>query len=58
MTGFPADVKTAGPIFRTRGDHHVAKDRAHAEILDEPEEKLKAFQKRTHDPWILKWDYE
>jgi len=30
----------------------------HAEELDEMKEKLKAMQKRTNDPWIMKWTYE
>lgn len=27
-------------------------------LLAELKEKIKAFQKRTKDPWILKWEYE
>jgi len=27
-------------------------------VLEELKAKLKAFQKRTKDPWILKWEYE
>lgn len=30
----------------------------HAEVLAEMKGKLKAFQEKTKDPWILKWDYE
>ena len=30
----------------------------YADLLAEMKAKLKAFQKRTKDPWILKWDYE
>ena len=30
----------------------------HGEVLAELKEKLKAFQKRTKDPWIMKWEYE
>ena len=30
----------------------------HSEVLKELKEKLKAFQKRTKDPWIMKWEYE
>ena len=37
---------------------NLSGDPGHAEILDELEGKLKAFQKRTRDPWILKWEYE
>jgi len=29
-----------------------------AEVLAELKEKIKAFQKRTKDPWILKWEHE
>lgn len=27
-------------------------------LLEEMKVKLKAFQRRTQDPWIMKWDYE
>ena len=37
---------------------NLADDPAHAELLAELKGKLKGFQKRTEDPWILKWDYE
>ena len=37
---------------------NLAGDDAHAETLQRLKKKLKAFQKRTKDPWILKWDYE
>jgi N-sulfoglucosamine sulfohydrolase len=37
---------------------NLADDPDHAELLTELKGKLKAFQKRTGDPWILKWDYE
>jgi len=37
---------------------NLAGDPKHQEILDDLKAKLKAFQKRTNDPWILKWDYE
>ncbi len=30
----------------------------HAETLARMKKKLKAFQRRTKDPWIMKWDYE
>ena len=29
-----------------------------ATVLAELQGRLKAFQKRTSDPWILKWDHE
>jgi len=35
-----------------------ADDPACAAVLAELQNKLKAFQKRTKDPWILKWNYE
>ena len=38
--------------------HNLAGESAHARLLDEMQAKLKAFQKETNDPWILKWDYE
>jgi len=38
--------------------HNLAGDSAHAELLAEMKGKLKAFQKSTSDPWIMKWDYE
>jgi N-sulfoglucosamine sulfohydrolase len=37
---------------------NLAGDPGHAKLLEELKGKLKAFQKRTNDPWILKWDYE
>lgn len=38
--------------------HNLADDPNHSNVLQELKEKLKAFQKRTKDPWILKWKYE
>ena len=35
-----------------------AADPASAPVLAELKEKIKKFQQRTGDPWILKWDYE
>jgi N-sulfoglucosamine sulfohydrolase len=37
---------------------NLAADPANGKLLDELKGKIKAFQKRTNDPWILKWDYE
>jgi N-sulfoglucosamine sulfohydrolase len=37
---------------------NLAGDPANAKLLEELKGKIKAFQKRTNDPWILKWDYE
>jgi N-sulfoglucosamine sulfohydrolase len=38
--------------------HNLAKDAAHHESLVSLQQKLKQFQKRTGDPWILKWEHE
>jgi N-sulfoglucosamine sulfohydrolase len=38
--------------------HNLAQDPKYAGVLDERKAKLRAFQKRTGDPWLLKWDYE
>jgi N-sulfoglucosamine sulfohydrolase len=37
---------------------NLAADPQQAELLAEMKARLKAFQKRTSDPWLLKWDYE
>jgi N-sulfoglucosamine sulfohydrolase len=37
---------------------NLAAEPAQAKLLEELKGKIKAFQKRTNDPWILKWDYE
>jgi N-sulfoglucosamine sulfohydrolase len=38
--------------------HNLAADPNYAKLLSEMKTQLKDFQKRTSDPWILKWDYE
>jgi N-sulfoglucosamine sulfohydrolase len=38
--------------------HNLAGDPKHAERLEALKAKLKAFQQRTDDPWVLKWDRE
>jgi N-sulfoglucosamine sulfohydrolase len=38
--------------------NNLADDPKHAKVLEELKGKLKAFQRRTKDPWILKWKYE
>ncbi len=38
--------------------HNLADSPDHVAILAELKEKLRAFQERTNDPWILKWEYE
>lgn len=49
-------------LFDLQADPHegqnLAADPKYAEVRDELLAKLKAFEKRTHDPWILKWEYE
>lgn len=37
---------------------NLASDPEQAELLADLKGRLKAFQKRTNDPWLLKWDYE
>jgi N-sulfoglucosamine sulfohydrolase len=37
---------------------NLAGDAKHAKVLEELKNRLKAFQKRTSDPWISKWEYE
>ena len=38
--------------------NNLADSAANAELLGRMKAKLKAFQKKTQDPWILKWNYE
>ena len=38
--------------------HNLAKSAEHKAVMADLTGKLKAFQKRTNDPWVLKWDYE
>lgn len=38
--------------------HNLAADAAHQETLLSLQQKLKQFQKRTDDPWIIKWEHE
>lgn len=37
---------------------NLADDPGQAKLLVELKDKLRAFQKRTDDPWISKWEYE
>ncbi|HNR30288.1 MAG TPA: sulfatase [Candidatus Hydrogenedentes bacterium] len=37
---------------------NLAEDPQHAAVLAELQAKLRAFQERTKDPWLLKWDRE
>lgn len=49
-------------LYDLEADPHetrnLAEDAGHADLLRRMQEKLKAFQARTKDPWILKWDHE
>jgi len=38
--------------------NNLVDDPKYAKVLEELKAKLKAFQKRTKDPWIVKWEYE
>jgi N-sulfoglucosamine sulfohydrolase len=38
--------------------NNLADDPKYKKVLEELKAELKAFQKRTNDPWILKWEYE
>lgn len=38
--------------------HNLAADSDHQEILQQLQSELKAWQQRTRDPWLLKWEYE
>ena len=37
---------------------NLASNRAYSVELEELKLKLRGFQERTNDPWIMKWDYE
>ncbi|MBP90543.1 MAG: heparan N-sulfatase [Planctomycetaceae bacterium] len=49
-------------LFDLQEDSHegknLAEDPKHAKLLDEMIAKLKAFQRETDDPWMIKWQYE
>lgn len=38
--------------------HNLADDPQFADRLHEMKSRLKAWQEKTNDPWILKWEYE
>jgi N-sulfoglucosamine sulfohydrolase len=38
--------------------HNLANDPQHSELLAQLQQKLRDFQKRTGDPWRLKWERE
>jgi len=37
---------------------NLAGDPAHSRQLEELKEKIRQFQERTNDPWILKWEHQ
>ena len=49
-------------LYDLQNDPHevknLADDPKHAEILQRLKDKLQAFQKRTGDPWVVKWKHE
>ena len=49
-------------LYDLQDDPHevrnLADDPGYRDELERLKAKLKAFQKRTKDPWILKWEYE
>jgi len=49
-------------LYDLEADPHeienLAFDPGHQNKLEELQGKLKAWQKRTKDPWLLKWEYE
>ncbi len=38
--------------------HNLSGDPAHQPILEDYQNRLRAYQQKTNDPWILKWEYE
>jgi N-sulfoglucosamine sulfohydrolase len=49
-------------LYDLKADPHevvnLANKREHQTLLTDLQSRLKAWQKRTKDPWILKWEYE
>jgi N-sulfoglucosamine sulfohydrolase len=68
--GAPYGTKTVGEyiqrpefeFFHIAEDPHEAKNLAadpeYADLMNKYKEQLKQYQKRTKDPWIMKWEYE
>lgn len=61
----PVDAYVHRPrheLYDLTADPHevvnLAEDPAHAEVLAELQQKLRTFQERTGDPWVLKYEYE
>ncbi len=54
--------RPAFELYDLEADPHevnnLAEDPAHAETLERLKNKLRAFQERTGDPWLLKWQRE
>ena len=54
--------RPAFELYDMRTDPHertnLAEDSQHAEVLKTYKAKLKEFQTRYKDPWVMKWDYE
>jgi N-sulfoglucosamine sulfohydrolase len=38
--------------------YNLADDSQHADVLKTYKAKLKAFQEKMDDPWVMKWEYE
>lgn len=38
--------------------HNLSGDPAHQTVLEDYQSRLRAYQQKTGDPWILKWEYE
>ena len=49
-------------LFHIASDPHettnLSADPEYAEVLKKYQQRLRDFQKRMDDPWILKWSYE
>ena len=49
-------------FFKISEDPHESKnlagDKKHADALERYKAKLKEYQRKFHDPWIMKWSYE
>jgi len=49
-------------LYDLENDSHevnnLANDAKYKKVLADLKDRLKAFQKRTNDPWLVKWQYE
>lgn len=54
--------RPAFELYDIENDPHettnLADSAAYTDVLERYQQKLKQFQKRMDDPWIMKWDYE